>query len=154
MQIRVSVVAPPAVAELVVPRAGGPGLRFVFSENIVLEQYDGAAQNNQLAGSHSGFVTTLRIATANDGLYPQGSHLFQFESLYRFNAVPGTPLQKGQVIAQGVIHGNFDSSGFFTPSDPHIKLAIIGGTDAYATARGQVTERDPAIANKLLDIQL
>jgi hypothetical protein len=65
--------------------------------------------------------------------------------------VPGTPLQKGQVVAQGVVHGSFASGGAFTPSDSPIKLAIIGGTDAYATARGQITETP---GNKLLDIQL
>jgi len=81
MQILVRVVSPPVVAEFV-PGPGGPGKRFVFSEDFLLERYDGAAQNNQLAGSHSGFVTTLRIAEANDRLYPEDGYLFQYEGIY------------------------------------------------------------------------
>jgi hypothetical protein len=119
----------------------------------VLEKYDGEGQNNQLAGSHSGFLTTLRIAEANDRLYPEDSFLLQYEGIYRFNTVPGTPLQRGQVVARGVLHGNITPNGF-TPLDGPIRLAITGGTEAYATARGQITERDPNPANKLLDIQL
>ncbi|MGH6692996.1 MAG: hypothetical protein ACREF4_20200, partial [Gammaproteobacteria bacterium] len=93
-------------------------------------------QNKQLAGSHSGFVTTLRIATANDKLYPKDSYLLQYEGIYRFNSVPNTPLKRGQVTARGVLHGNIASIGDFTPLDGPIRLAITGGTDAYATARG------------------
>jgi hypothetical protein len=104
MQILVRVVLPPVVAEFV-PGPGGPGKRFVFSEDFCLKRYDGAAQNSQLAGSHSGFVTTLQIAEANDRLYPEDSYFFQYEGIYRFNTVPNTPLQRGQVTARGVLHG-------------------------------------------------
>jgi hypothetical protein len=112
------------------------------------------AQNNQLAGSHSGYVSTLRIAAPNDALYPNGSYLFQYEATYRFNTVPNTPLQRGQVTARGVIHGNLDNQGNLTPLDGPIILPITGGTEAYVTARGQITERQPNLANRRLDIQL
>jgi hypothetical protein len=151
MQILVSVV--PVVGGVVNPSPPGPGHRFFFSENLRLEQYDGVAQNNQLAGSHSGYVSTLRIVQAGD-IYPQGSYLFQYEATYRFNTVPTTPLQRGQVTARGVIHGNLDNQGNLTPLDGPIILAITGGTEAYVTARGQITERQPNLANRRLDIQL
>ena len=152
MQILVRVVSPPAVAEFV-PGQPGPGHRFVFSENIELVRYDGVAQNNQLAGSYSGLMTILRIAEAGD-IYPQGSYLFQYEGIYRFNTVPNTPLMRGQVTARGMLHGNLDNQGNFTPLDGPMKVAITGGTEAYATARGEITERDPAFENKRLDIQV
>ena len=141
------------VAEFV-PGPGGPGKRFVFSEDFLLERYDGAAQNNQLAGSHSGLVTTLRIAEANDRLYPEDRYLFQYEGIYRFNTVPNTPLQRGQVTARGVLHGTLAGAGNFAPLDGPIRLTITGGTEAYVTACGQITERNPLPANRLLDIGL
>jgi hypothetical protein len=153
MQILVRVITPPVVAEFY-PGPGGPGKRIIFSEDFLLERYDGAAQNNQLAGSHSGVVTTLRVAEANDRLYPEDSYLLLYEGIYRFNTVPNTPLQSGQVTAKGVLHGNVPSAGNFTPLDGLIRLAITGGTEAYVTARGQITERDPLLENRLLDIQL
>ena len=77
MQILVSVV--PVSGGVVNPSPPGPGHRFFFTENLLLRGYDGVAQNGQLTGSHSGFVTTLRIAQAGD-IYPQGSYLFQYEA--------------------------------------------------------------------------
>jgi hypothetical protein len=151
MQILVSVVH--VNGGVVNPSPPGPGHRFFFTENLLLRSYDGVAQNGQLAGSHSGFVTTLRIAQAGDQLYPQGSYLLQYEATYRFNTVPNTPLLRGQVIARGLLHGNLDNQGNLTPLDGPIMLAITGGTEAYFTARGQITERDPNIDNRLLDIQ-
>jgi hypothetical protein len=153
MRILVRVITPPVVAEFY-PGPGGPGKRFMFSEDFLLEKYDGALQNNQLAGSHSGIATTLRVAKANDRLYPEDSYLLQYEGIYRFNTVPNTPLQRGQITARGVLHGNIPSAGTFTPLDGPIRLAITGGTEAYVTARGQILERDPLPENRLLDIQL
>jgi hypothetical protein len=146
MKILVSLLSPPVVAEFVKGSKPGPGHRTVFS--------DGVAYNKPLAGSHSGFVTTLRIAKANDRLYQKGSYLFQYEGVYRFNAVPNTPLMRGQVTARGVLYGTLDSKGNFTPLDGPIKVAITGGTDAYVTAHGEITERQPKLENRLLDISL
>jgi hypothetical protein len=68
--------------------------------------------------------------------------------------VPNTPLQRGQVTARGVLHGTLAGAGKFTPLDGPIRLTITGGTEAYVTARGQITERNPLPANRLLDIGL
>jgi hypothetical protein len=119
----------------------------IYSEDFGLEEYGGIAFNNPLAGSHSGFTTVLRIAQANDNLYPKGSFLIQNEATYRFKAVPNTPLQKGQITVRGV----FFTDGNFMPLEPHTS-AITGGTDAYRLARGQVTE--PTQQQRLLDIEL
>jgi hypothetical protein len=116
---------PPVVAEFVKGSKPGPGHRTVFSEDFGLEEYDSVAYNKPLAGSHSGFVTTLRIAKANDRLYQKGSYLFQYEGVYRFNAVPNTPLMRGQVTARGVLYGTLDSKGNFTPLNP------VGGVFAH-----------------------
>jgi hypothetical protein len=64
---------------------------------------NGLPQNPQqrLAGSYSGLVTTLRVAAANDPIYQAGSYLFQYEAIFKFNAVANTPLQAGQVTARG-----------------------------------------------------
>jgi hypothetical protein len=138
------------------PSPPGPGHRFFFTENLTLEEYDGVTQNHQLAGSHSGYVSTLRIAQAGD-IYPQGSYLFQYEGTYRFNTVPNTPLMRGQVTARGILHGTLNNQGQLAPLDGLIRLAITGGTEAYVTARGQITEGTPGTQtanDRVLDIQL
>ena len=154
VRILVRVVSPPVVFEELKGSKPGPGHRFVFSEDLELVEYDGIAQKNRLVGSHSGFVTTLRIAGKRDKIYPKGSILMQYEGIYRFQSTLSTPVQKGQVIARGVLYGNFDRDGIFAPLDGPVKLAITGGTDVYQTARGQIIERDPLPENRLLDIQL
>jgi hypothetical protein len=95
-------------------------------------------------------ITTLRIAKAGDNFYPQDSLLLHYESTYKFNTVPNTPLKKGQVRVGGVLLGCVVNNQF-QPIDPNT-LAIVGGTEAYKTASGQVTE--PSCGEKLLDIQL
>jgi hypothetical protein len=125
-------------------------------------QYDNLTPGNGLpqgelqrrAGSHSGFATTLRVAEAGDNFYQSGSYLLQYEGIYRFNTVPNTPSQSGQVTARGVVYGFIPNTGVVNPIEPPIRFAITGGTDAYVTARGQITERDPTLADRLLDIQL
>ena len=65
-----------------------PRYRFVFSDDLVLERIDNkkpgtglpASPQNRLAGTHSGFATTLRVADANDKFFPEGSMLFQYEA--------------------------------------------------------------------------
>jgi hypothetical protein len=146
MQIRVRVFATAVFREL--PGPGGPGKRFAFSDDLLLLQYDNLTPGNGLpqselqrrAGSHSGFVTTLRVAAAGDNFYQPGSYLLQYEGIYRFNTVPNTPLQRGQVTARGVAYGLIPSAGVFNPLEPPIRFAITGGTDAYERARGEVIE--------------
>jgi hypothetical protein len=95
-------------------------------------------RRTRLAGSYSGIVTTLRNATASDLLYAPGSYLFQYEAIFKFNAVANTPLQMGQVTARGVVYLASNLSPLETRT-----FAITGGTGAYTTARGQVTEQQP-----------
>ena len=64
-----------------------PRYRFVFSDDLVLQRIDSKepgnglpeSPQNRLAGTHSGFATTLRVADANDQFFPEGSMLFQYE---------------------------------------------------------------------------
>jgi hypothetical protein len=150
MEILVSNLLPDPVNEPVQgPPPSGPGQRFVFSKNLVLDRIDDSTPENglpqtpeqRLAGSYSGLVTVLRVATASDPFYQSGSYLFQYEAIYRFDAVANTPLQKGQIAAHGVFYGLVNSSGQFQPLDPPNSLAITGGTEIYSTARGQITQQ-------------
>jgi hypothetical protein len=162
MQIVVSVLLPDPVNQVIPgPPGQGPGKRWVFSKNLVLERLDnntpgnGLPQNPQqrLAGSYSGLVTTLRVAAANDPIYQAGSYLFQYEAIFKFNAVANTPLQAGQITARGVV----SLAGNLNPIETRT-FGITGGTGAYTTARGQISEQ-PAVPplpagteNWLLDI--
>jgi hypothetical protein len=149
MQILVKTLSPDPVSK---PVQGSPpsgeGKWFVFSKNLALERLDNNTpgdglplnQQQRLSGSYSGIVTTLRVATATDFLYHSGSYLFQYEAIYRFNAVQGTPLQRGQ-IAHGVFYGAVVNNNQFQPLEPPNALAITGGTDAYSTAHGQITQQ-------------
>jgi hypothetical protein len=74
----------------------------------------------------------------------------QYEGTYRFNTVANTPLVSGEVTARGILY--LDSN--FNPLEPPVRFAITGGTEAYVTARGQITEGQPNAANRRLDIQL
>jgi hypothetical protein len=125
---------------------GAPRYRFVFSDDLVLERIDNKkpgnglpeSPQNRLAGTHSGFATTLRVADANDKFFPEGSMLFQYEGTFMFDAVTRdlpTVLPRGQVIARGV--ALFDAN--FEPSKP-LTFAIVGGTGAYEGASGLVTQ--------------
>ena len=95
-------------------------------------------------------MTLLRIAGANDRFYPAGSVVLEYEGTYRFNAVPNTPLEKGQVTARGV--AIFDANG--DPFEPPITFAITGGTEAYESARGQIVEGVPNADDRLLKIEI
>jgi hypothetical protein len=95
-------------------------------------------------------VTLLRIAGASDRFYPAGSLVLEYEGTYRFNAVPNTPLQKGQVTARGV--AVFDANE--EPFEPPITFAITGGTEAYESARGQIVEGVPNADDRLLKIEI
>ena len=139
---------------------GAPRYRFVFSDDLLLERIDDKKPGNglpqspqgRLAGTHSGFATTLRVADANDKVFPEGSMLFQYEGTFLFDAVTAdlpTDLPRGQVIVRGVaiFDGNFD------PLKP-LTFAIVGGTEAYEGASGQVTQSGPDGSIRTLKIVL
>ena len=110
-------------------------------------------QNQRLAGTQSGVLTIVRIAAANDRFFPTDSRLAQFEGTYKFNTLDDTPLQKGQVTAQGVVL--FDSNN--NQLEPPVRFAITGGTGPYNTAHGKITEGirgTPTASERLLDIEL
>lgn len=142
------------------PGRAGPRHRFIFSDDLVLEHIDNKKPGNglsespqsRLAGTHSGFATTLRVADANDKFFPEGSMLFQYEGTFMFDAVtPDLPteLPRGQVIARGValFDGNFD------PLKP-LRFAIVGGTAAYEGASGQVIQSEADGSIRTLKIVL
>ena len=127
------------------PPHPGPGLQIFFSEDIVLKQYDAQTAGNGLpqaeaaryAGIHSGFLTLLRVTTQGDRFYGPDIFLYQYLATYRFRNLPNTPLTKGQITGHGQFL--FDTTTH-TLVEPQIKYAITGGTDAYATARGEIVE--------------
>jgi hypothetical protein len=142
MEVAVDVTVTPVDGRFPGP-PDAPRYRFVFSDDLILERIDnkkpgnGLPQpvQNRLAGTHSGFATTLRVADANDKFFPEGSMLFQYEGTFMFDAVtPDLPtdLPIGQVVARGV--ALFDAN--FDPLKP-ITFAIVGGTGAYEGASGQ-----------------
>jgi hypothetical protein len=114
----------------------------VFSEDLVLQRIDTNTPGNGLppseqdrrAGTHSGFITTLRIAAADDN-FSVGTELLQYEATFLLNAVAG--LMSGQVTARWVLT--------FLPGQPEAthEFAITGGTEAYKAARGQMIESRP-----------
>ena len=143
MKIHVRVIATPVFEEL---GPHGPGHRTAFSNDLRVESVNNKtpghglpkSKKKRLAGTRSGFVTTLRIAAKNDPFFPKDSYLFQYEGTYKFNAVPitgGPALPKGQIVAQGV----FVVDKNFQPLE-QIMFAIVGGTETYSRAHGLVTE--------------
>jgi hypothetical protein len=119
----------------------------VFDDDLVLKRYDNRTPGNgpndlppnaaqRQAGTHSGTLTLLRIAQAGDRHFPQGALLIQYQGTYRFRTLPNTPLNEGQVTTRGLVV--LDSN--FNVLDTTVRFAITGGTDAYVTAGGQVTE--------------
>jgi hypothetical protein len=143
-----------------VPGPIEPGKRFVFTNDLRLDRYDDSTPgnglpqdpNDRMAGTHSGVETIVRISGPGDPFFPAGSVLFQYEATYKFNTLDDTPLQKGQVTAQGLvlIDNVEDVNALETP----IRFAITGGTGPYATAHGTITEGIPDPENRLLDIEL
>jgi hypothetical protein len=141
----------------------GQGHRFVFTNDLALERYDDSTPgsglpvsvNERRAGTHSGVVTVVRIAAADDDFFPPDSVLFQYEATYKFNALDDTPLQKGQVTAQGLFL--VDNVDDFNTLEPPIRFAITGGTGPYASVHGTVTEGVRGTSTepeRLLDIEL
>ena len=76
------------------------------------------------AGTHTGVLTVLRVADANDDFFQDGSQLVQYEATYKFNTLDDAPLQKGQVTARGLLLFNSDDNVL----EPPIRFAITGGT--------------------------
>ena len=141
-----------------VPGPIEPGKRFVFTNNLQLDRYDDSTPGNGLpqnpnqrrAGTHSGIVTILRINGPGDPFFPPGSVLFQYEATYKFNTLDDTPLQKGQLTAQGLVLVDTDFNALETP----IRFAITGGTGPYSAAHGTITEGIPDPESRLLDVEL
>jgi hypothetical protein len=142
-----------------VPVPIAPGKRFVFSDDLVLERYDdstpgfGLPQNpdQRLAGTQSGFTTIVRIAAATgDRFFPPNSRVLEYLGTYKFNALDDTPLQKGQITAQGIFVVDSNGNRLDLPN----RFAITGGTGPYNTAHGTITERVPTKDHRLLDIEL
>jgi hypothetical protein len=107
---------------------------------------------SRLAGTHSGFATTLRVADANDKFFPEGTMLLQYEGTFMFDAVTAdlpSALPKGQVIVRGValFDGNFEPLKSLT-------FAIVGGTGAYEGASGRVTQSESDSSIRTLNIVL
>ena len=105
-------------------------MRFLFSNDFALERYDDStpgkglpeAQQQRLAGTHSGSVTILRIAGENDRFFPPGSLLVEYDATYKFNTLAGTPLQKGQVTARGVFLVDSDINPLEPPITWHFAV--------------------------------
>jgi hypothetical protein len=147
--------------EFFTPPPNGPavGDRAIFSNDLQLERYNNRTPGNgpndlpqdpaqRRAGTHSGSVTILRIAAANDRFFPPGSFLMEYDATYRFNDLATTPLQKGQVTARGV----FLTDSNFNEIDTPNTFAITGGTDVYELARGQIVE--PNANDRLLKLDV
>ena len=136
------------------------GKRFILTEDLVLEEYDDSTPgnglpvnpNDRLAGTHSGEVTLVRVTQPGDRFFPVPSLLFQYEATYKFNTLDDTPLQKGQVTAQGLFL--VDNVEDFNALELPIRFAITGGTGPYSTAHGTITEGIPDPESRLLDIEL
>jgi hypothetical protein len=137
-----------------------PRYRFVFSDDLVLERIDHKkpgnglpeSSQNRLAGTHSGFATTVRVADSKDKFFPEGSMLFQYEGTYLFDAVIvdlPTDLPRGQIVVRGValLDRGFKPIGTFT-------FAVVGGTGAYEGARGRVVHSGPDGSIRTLSISL
>jgi hypothetical protein len=134
------------------------GKQIIFSDDLVLERYDDSTPgsglppnpNQRLAGTQSGVLTLVRVAAANDRFYPANSRLFEVVGTYKFNALDDTPLQKGQVTAQGLVL--IDNKQNLL--EPPIRRPITGGSGPYSTAHGTITEGVPNSESRLLDIEL
>jgi hypothetical protein len=159
MEVEVDVSVTPVDGRFPGP-PGAPRYRFVFSDDLVLQRIDNKKPGNglpqsprdRLAGTHSGFATTLRVADAKDKFFPESSMLFQYEGTFMFDAVtPDLPtaLPRGQVIVRGV--ALFDEH--FNPLKP-LTFAIVGGTGAYEGASGQVIQSGADGSTRTLKIML
>ena len=72
----------------------------------------------------------------------------EYEGTYRLNAVPNSPLEKGQITARGIFAAG--PAGIFEPPPT---FAITGGTGPYNRVRGEIREGNPTADSRLLDIK-
>lgn len=80
MEVEVDVTVTPVDGRL--PGPPGPRHRFVFSDDLLVERIDNKKPGNglpqppqsRLAGTHSGFATTLRVADAKRQVLSRGQH--------------------------------------------------------------------------------
>jgi hypothetical protein len=108
MKILVRVSSGRMLVELQEPPVG-PGHRYVFGNDLVLERLDNRTPGNGLpqseqqrrAGTHSGFLTILRVGAQNDIYFEPGIYLFQYEGTYKFDAVPAVPSGPGSAQRPG-----------------------------------------------------
>jgi hypothetical protein len=149
----------PKQPEFKFPQKPKPGLQIPFTEDVVLKEYDAATAGNGLpqneanryAGTHSGFLTLLRITGQGDRFYKAGIFVYQYSATYKFNDLPNTPLKKGQITGHGL--SLFDTTTHTILELP-IKYAITGGSDAYAKARGEIVEKHNQTDDRELHIEL
>jgi hypothetical protein len=157
IEFLVGVMTPVGANPAAPPPNPAVGDQEVFDDDLVLKRYknktpgNGLPQNQQqrLAGTHSGTLTILRVAAANDRFYPQGALLIRYQGTYKFKTVANTPLKKGQVTTRGLLL----LASNFNPLDTPVRFAITGGTEDYAEASGQVTEGVTAAEDRLLDFE-
>jgi hypothetical protein len=127
-----------------------PGKTLVFSDDVTWVSV--ATQNvSGMAGSHSGTNRVVRVAAANDGVYPGDVVVQEHEATWVLNAVtaPGIQLDRGQVTVRGVLFNRH-----VPPLPPELqeqRFAITGGTGPYAHARGYLIE---AQTDRTLEIDL
>jgi hypothetical protein len=108
IEILVGVMPPVGAIPSQPPTNPAVGDQEVFDDDLVLTRYNNRTPGNgpndlpqnpaqRQAGTHSGTLTLLRIAQANDRYFPQGAFLIQYQGTYRFKTLPNTPLAEGQV---------------------------------------------------------
>jgi hypothetical protein len=143
VQIRLKVKQHPAQRY---PGKKGPGLRFIWTDDLELESNPGVP-----AGTHSGISTTVRDVAAGDPYIPVpgggDAELIQYEATYRLIDVPAAGLQAGQITARGVVFVKIVGNQA-QPVEP-APFAITGGTGPYKNARGEGTAQGDL---RILDI--
>jgi hypothetical protein len=135
----------------------GRAVVFLFSNDLALERYDDSTpgsglpqdEDQRLAGTHSGFVTLLRVAGANDRFFRMAANSGSTTPRTSSTPLDDTPLQKGQITARGVLLFQGENR-----LEPPVRFAITGGTGPYATAHGTITEGVPTEDQRLLDIDM
>jgi hypothetical protein len=151
------------VTETISTELPGPiaqGKQFIFSDNLVLERYDDSTPGSGLPDD----INERRAGTRISDHRPSrcGGRSFSLsrrtagwsnEATYMFNTLDDTPLQKGQITAQGQFVLDQGGNRLEEPS----RFSITGGTGPYNSAHGKITEgfrRTPTEDDRLLDIEL
>jgi hypothetical protein len=119
-----------------------PGKQITFSDDLLNSGQLNAGPDFTPAGedigNHSGFSTLVRLGDPV---------LFMYEATHSLHPAPSTPGEplRGQVTTRGVL-------SFHPWNEGQSKtVAITGGTDAYANARGQVIWTKGAVDPKTGD---